>query len=341
MVKPRSRRPSGGSKSNLDTSANRLYRNQDQSYWSHLASNHHHRNIDSQEKTNNSDGASQTAVDTTSVHTPSKAHHAAEMSTDTVAGAGSIPVEPVTDIDIASSPDRIVIRTARRPPHRRHSNQGTEKSLATLHSSRRNSLSHSLSPSPSTSVDDFSVHFMFISLLARVWFCLRICHPVVVRPLVLYPVLVLTVVWDRYLMSLWTGSSRDLLSSWPTQSQPRRSIDRQTRRRILEVEASDEGDVGEGGEGMSVSQSTDQALTDDDDHDSCTCDRPLRRTSGAGVGSGSVNVSENNGAVSSYGSGSRGSMVPFMWQAGLVGVVVQLLWIGAIWALSRDGICVS
>ncbi|GJJ74192.1 hypothetical protein EMPS_06550 [Entomortierella parvispora] len=344
IINSKSRRPSTGSKTKLDTSANRLYRNQDQSYWSHLASNHQNRNASLQEKANNGDDAPQLGDDTTSVSTTTRPPHTAadEMSADTVEGSGVMSAEHEANKDMGSPPDLTVVRTTRRRPHRRNSHQGTEKSVATLNSTQRGSSTHSFSSSPSTSSDDFSFHFMFTSLLVRIWFCLRICHPIVVRPLVLYPVLVLTVVWDRYLMSLWTESSRALLSSRSTHSPPRRSTDWQTRRRILEVEEGEGKDVGEGGEGMAASPSTDQMMTDSNDgHDSRSSNRALRpaSVSVSGTGSEAVRVVDDNSQASAFGTGSWGSIVTLMWQAGLLGVAVQLLWIGVVWMLSRDGIC--
>ncbi|KAF9162382.1 putative serine/threonine-protein kinase iks1 [Actinomortierella ambigua] len=46
----------------------------------------------------------------------------------------------------------------------------------------------------------------FASLLTRIWFSQWLCYPITVRPIVLYPLLTLTMVWDRYLLAILAGN---------------------------------------------------------------------------------------------------------------------------------------
>ncbi|KAG0045741.1 putative serine/threonine-protein kinase iks1 [Gryganskiella cystojenkinii] len=331
----------------------RFNKNVDHGYWTHLASNHQHRNrlaaeeassaremnraneddeLSEQEKSNREsvfadplrDNPDETAADGLSRH--GKADEALQA------------VDYEGDIDLTSPiPDRVMTRTRRhlrrRSANNSNNNSITEKSVSAMNSSQSRRQSTSYSPTHSSStpsaVDDFSVHFMFTSLMVRIWFCLRICHPILVRPLVLYPILVLTVIWDRYLLSIWNSTqeaSSRAASSQRSQTQKRRQILNEGEKTRLSM---DEDDM--------VSRSTDQITIVGDDHMDQTRNSDPRRPGEPQERS----ISTRSGSgLASETQGGQGFSVPLIWQAGLMGVGIQLFWIGVVWLFSREGICV-
>ncbi|KAG0030581.1 putative serine/threonine-protein kinase iks1 [Podila clonocystis] len=193
------------------------------------------------------------------------------------------------------------------------------------------SASSPRSPSSSSSSsipEQFSAHFLFLSLVLRIWFCQRLCNPVMVRPLVLYPVLVLTVVWDRYLLSVLSGK---ILVRQP----------RMGRMRKIETghagESTEEREKVEG-EGGASSRATNET-------------KALRRRprprgreapgSESEDGAKDDEDEDKEGEVEGYGSAHDGSgdYSKAVWQALLSGIAVQLVWIGAIRVFSRNGLC--
>ncbi|KAF9388332.1 hypothetical protein CPC16_006561 [Podila verticillata] len=210
------------------------------------------------------------------------------------------------------------------------------------------------STSSSSSIpEQFSAHFMFLSLVLRIWFCQRLCNPVMVRPLVLYPVLVLTVVWDRYLLSVLSGKipvgrpgrmgkmkkietgHSEGSSGMPGQSESTEEKDKEKE------EEEEEGGGGGGGASSRVTNEI-QVLRH----------RFPRRQEGAGSESELEEEKDNDddddedeegkeGEVEGYGSSHDGSddYSRAVWQALLSGIVVQLIWIGAIRVFSRSGLC--
>ncbi|KAF9173836.1 putative serine/threonine-protein kinase iks1 [Mortierella sp. AD011] len=197
--------------------------------------------------------------------------------------------------------------------------------------------------------EDFSFLFMFVSLIIRIWFCLRICNPVMVRPIVLYPVLILTAVWDRYLISLVLEKIK-ASSSMRSGAKHQRGFGG-----IVGALGINEG------VGATASLSTPEATQE---HSS-----PRKRTFGKISSSRNgikdadnedtgLDADAETDVHSEGGGGGRGRRGSLMmerrehdldqhikrstpiWQAFVSGVLLQLLWIGAIWLFSRDGLCI-
>ncbi|KAG0216842.1 putative serine/threonine-protein kinase iks1 [Mortierella sp. NVP41] len=224
---------------------------------------------------------------------------------------------------------------------RRHRTASRQSTTLNKHDQQAVQLQHhskpplptpgSLSSSSSSAglPEHFSAHFMFVSLVVRIWACLSICNPIMVRPMVLYPVLVITVVWDRYVLSLVSEHFRKSASS-----------SQQQRRRV-------KGGAEEIGS------------TDNDAANSRTTD---------GQGEDSLVVAPADGTVDDVDAGRQSSVVlkarnpshdvqdddnghdevdvedsrsmKLIWQALLSGVVLQALWICLVWLFSRGRVCV-
>ncbi|KAF8983182.1 putative serine/threonine-protein kinase iks1 [Entomortierella lignicola] len=194
--------------------------------------------------------------------------------------------------------------------------------------------------------EDFSILYMFVSLVIRVWFCHSICNPVMVRPIVLYPVLILTVVWDRYLISLISEKIKD-------------SFIRSGKHRRGSASKTGAGFGGSEGTGITGMSSTSTREVKHEHGSLRKRSSTQSFTRAVGKDSGGVHHHDNTGTDADVEfdpfSGGEGSMmveqrnhdgdqinrnsVP-IWQAFISGVVLQLLWIGAIWGLSRDGLCI-
>ncbi|KAF9350987.1 putative serine/threonine-protein kinase iks1 [Mortierella sp. AD094] len=203
--------------------------------------------------------------------------------------------------------------------------------------------------------EDFSVHFMFVSLIIRIWFCLSICNPIMVRPIVLYPVLILTAVWDRYLISLVSEKIK-ASSSMRSGSKHRRGSGG-----IAAALGINEG---------AVAAASSSALEPTQEHGSLR-KRTSRQSftkitnnhNGAKYGDNQdfedtgldADAETDAHSGGEGGRGGRGGSLMMekrehdldqhikhsapIWQAFVIGVVLQLLWIGAIWLFSRDGLC--
>ncbi|KAF9296318.1 putative serine/threonine-protein kinase iks1 [Mortierella antarctica] len=206
-------------------------------------------------------------------------------------------------------------------------------SLLSPSSSSRPSGSSSSSSIP----EQFSVHFMFLSLVLRIWFCQRLCNPVMVRPLVLYPVLVLTVVWDRYLLSVLSekisAGQRSGVHGQPRMGRMRKIETGQREESGPSGESTEEREKEEGGGGAS-SRATNETQV---------LRRRPRPRSQEGPGSESEEEGEKYGDdeedKEDEVEGYSGDYSKADWQALLSGIVVQLVWIGAIRVFSRSGLC--
>ncbi|KAF9412154.1 hypothetical protein BGZ94_001125 [Podila epigama] len=215
-----------------------------------------------------------------------------------------------------------------------------------------------LSPKPETASplsEQFSVHFMFLSLVLRLWFCQQLCNPIMVRPFVLYPVLVLTVVWDRYFLSVLSGVLGSA-SSGPEEGSVRGS-DHHHRTSI----------AGQDRAGRRSSRSGLLTMTgapgaDDTRSSSSECDdtrdtvrrRHIRQRDESVTrrripDEGEARLQAEDGEYDDdddENPRSAGGVIPTnepfstVWQALLSGVAVQLLWIGAVRLFSRGGLCV-
>ncbi|KAG0074204.1 hypothetical protein BGZ92_003490, partial [Podila epicladia] len=189
--------------------------------------------------------------------------------------------------------------------------------------------------SSSSIPEQFSAHFMFLSLVLRIWFCQRLCNPVMVRPLVLYPVLVLTVVWDRYLLSV--------LSEKISVGQ-RSGVHGQSRMgRMRKIETGQREQSGPGGESTEEREKKEEGRAGSRaTNETQVLRRRLRPRSQEGPGSESEDEEakdddddDKEGEVEGY----SGECSKAVWQALLSGIVVQLVWIGAIRVFSRSGLC--
>ncbi|KAG0069655.1 putative serine/threonine-protein kinase iks1 [Linnemannia elongata] len=172
-------------------------------------------------------------------------------------------------------------------------------------------------------------------LVIRIWACLSICAPIMVRPLVLYPVLVMTVVWDRYVLSLIserflrrkkTGSAVGMVAGA-----------RQRRRRS--VEQSGMGD--EDNALLDRHSSDDQQVVNTDmvpvasATSNTTVDADVE-----GRQEGSVVLKtrdDDNEAVEDDTEDDKS--IKLIWQALLSGVIIQVAWVGAVWLFSRGHVC--
>lgn len=199
-------------------------------------------------------------------------------------------------------------------------------------------------PLPTTSVsstasalpEHFSAHFMFISLVVRIWACLSICAPIMVRPLVLYPVLVMTVVWDRYLLSLI--SERFLHRKTSGSAVGMMAGSRQRRRRV--------GQSGMGGEDTGLLDrdgSDDQQVANTDVVTDASASNAAADADVEGRQEGSVVLktrdgdNDDNEAVEDDTEDDKS--IKLIWQALLSGVIIQVAWVGLVWLISRGRVC--
>ncbi|KAH7043649.1 hypothetical protein BKA57DRAFT_112071 [Linnemannia elongata] len=193
----------------------------------------------------------------------------------------------------------------------------------------------SVSSSASALPEHFSAHFMFISLVVRIWACLSICAPIMVRPLVLYPVLVMTVVWDRYVLSLIserflrrkkTGSAVGMVAG--ARQRRRRSVEQSGMgdedNALLDRHGSDDQQV-VNTDMVTVASATSNTAVDADVE---------------GRQEGSVVLKtrdDDNEAVEDDTEDDKS--IKLIWQALLSGVIIQVAWVGAVWLFSRGRVC--
>lgn len=228
-------------------------------------------------------------------------------------------------------------RHRRQQRRRRASQQSTtmKQAIQLQHPHSPPLITTSVSSPASALPEHFSAHFMFISLVVRIWACLSICAPIMVRPLVLYPVLVTTVVWDRYVLSLIserfqrrkTGSAVGMVTG-----------SRQRRRRV--------GQTGMGDEDTSLLDrdgSDDQQLANTDVVNIASDSNAAADADVEGRQEGSVVLktrdddNDDNDAVED--DREDDNSIKLIWQALLSGVIIQVAWVGLVWLFSRGHVC--
>ncbi|KAF9933657.1 putative serine/threonine-protein kinase iks1 [Linnemannia zychae] len=188
--------------------------------------------------------------------------------------------------------------------------------------------------------EHFSTHYMFISLIIRVWACLSICNPAMVRPLVLYPVLATTVVWDRYILSLISERlfrRRQKKRSLPASSGTRKDqITRNERKEQNGRPDTEETlllsrDYAE--DSVTISNSDAVSALINDEHMS---EDPNSRQGSVVLKTPHISQVEENDLAETGEDETRFTLV---WQALLSGVVVQVVWVGLVWLFSRGRVC--
>ncbi|KAG0265466.1 putative serine/threonine-protein kinase iks1 [Mortierella polycephala] len=192
--------------------------------------------------------------------------------------------------------------------------------------------------------EQVSVHFLFLSLVLRVWFCLSICNPIMIRPLVLYPVLVMTIAWDRYLLSLISDRYRSVFIM------PPRNMHRKIEGSSKD-QATDENSLS--GATAEMSSAVTSTATHDDN-------QLLRHRSASGMVTTATDAGDAGESALDLDSDRQGQDLVtrqqlrsddveahvqqrdtiLFWQAFILGIAIQLLWIGAVWLFSRNGVCV-
>ncbi|KAF9434150.1 hypothetical protein BGZ76_008474 [Entomortierella beljakovae] len=182
-------------------------------------------------------------------------------------------------------------------------------------------------------LQDFSFHFMFLGLIARVWLCLSICSPLMVRPVVLYPVLLLAAVWDRYSLSL---ISEKIKSSKFIENYRRGSASNSSGLRVTDgtnIAGSfppSPSTPPEAGMRKRSSRQSFDSIKEDSGTDADADSDPLSEGRDRSY---LVAKDRNNGH-----NLHTHNPVP-IWQAFVSGILLQLLWIGFVWLFSQDGLC--
>ncbi|KAF9151772.1 putative serine/threonine-protein kinase iks1 [Linnemannia schmuckeri] len=216
------------------------------------------------------------------------------------------------------------------------------------HSSPHSPTLVSSSSSPTATLPEhFSAHFMFVSLVVRIWACLSICNPIMVRPLVLYPVLIMTVVWDRYVLSLI--SERFLRRK---KSSSVSTVGARQRRRRVGQNGVDEEDVGFMDPDRFDDQqavNTDVIAGDASAAAPAAVAVPTDRDAdfnAEGRQEGSVvlktrdgNNNDDNEDADVEADTEDDKSITLIWQALLSGVIIQVAWVGLVWLFSRGRIC--
>ncbi|KAG0333557.1 putative serine/threonine-protein kinase iks1, partial [Podila humilis] len=201
--------------------------------------------------------------------------------------------------------------------------------------------------------EQFSVHFMFLSLIFRIWFCQWLCNPVMVRPIVLYPVLVLTVIWDRYLLSVLEGRfvsrgrrdgrdhgyghGRGLGTSGSGDNEDHEAEEEGEDEEEGQMDDDDDDDDDEGdylgsnqGEGDLRRRRYSRRHRYLDAHK--TTEEVRQQIQGTNRGDKEEEIDEEEGNQMMTKERTR-----IVWQAFLSGIVVQLIWIGLVRLFSRSG----
>ncbi|KAI1318513.1 putative serine/threonine-protein kinase iks1 [Mortierella claussenii] len=241
-----------------------------------------------------------------------------------------------------------VEQSRRRPSYDQHLQVGLTQRHATPRHGHHQQLSSQQPGKQQFLSEHFSVHVMFASLIFRVWFCLSICNPFMVRPLVLYPVLVLTVIWDRYLLSLISEKFQDTASSLSSLSARHDTARRRSLQGVGAMTASG-ATLMEEQDNQHVLRSRRshrQSTIGTDEEDSSDNEASAQVSDGALVLEEKQQASSGRHYHHDYQLRRHGlvderqaPVVP-IWQAFVSGIAIQLLWIGGIWLLSRDGLCV-
>ncbi|KAF9126934.1 putative serine/threonine-protein kinase iks1 [Mortierella sp. GBA39] len=236
--------------------------------------------------------------------------------------------------------DQAPLRQRRRQKRRRR--RASEQSTTLKQAIQ---LQHPHSPPPPTALvsplasalpEHFSAHFMFVSLVVRIWACLSICAPIMVRPLVLYPVLVMTVVWDRYVLSLIserflrrkkTGSAVGMVAG-----------SRQRRRRVEQSGTGDE-DIGL----LDRHGSEDQQVANTDVVTAASASNAAADADVESREEGSVVLKtrdgDNDDNKADEDDTEDDKSIKLIWQALLSGVIIQVAWVGFVWLFSRGRVC--
>ncbi|KAF9909755.1 putative serine/threonine-protein kinase iks1 [Linnemannia zychae] len=231
-----------------------------------------------------------------------------------------------------------------RQQHRRRQRRRTVSQQSTTTLKQAVQLQHPKSPplppsvlTPSTSSgssglpEHFSAHFMFVSLVVRIWVCLSICNPIMVRPLVLYPVLVMTVVWDRYVLSLI--SERFWRRKRGSVAAGELSNGRRNRRKRVEHKE------GHGADIEIPATDTAAAVGDNSDATAALVDGNIDGDADGGQGSVVLktrNLTHDDGDEE---EAEDNKSIKLIWQALLSGVVIQVAWVCLVWLFSRGHIC--
>ncbi|KAF9341970.1 putative serine/threonine-protein kinase iks1 [Linnemannia elongata] len=260
-----------------------------------------------------------------------------ESDDDENEGEGQAGIGPYRVGELDQAPLRQPRRQQRR--RRRTSQQSTtlKQAIQLQHPHSPPPLPPITSASSSASAlpEHFSAHFMFISLVVRIWACLSICAPIMVRPLVLYPVLVMTVVWDRYVLSLIserflrrkkTGSAVGMVAG--TRQRRRRSVEQSGMgdedNALLDRHGSDDQQV-VNTDMVTVASATSNTAVDAD-------------VEGRQEGSMVLKTrDDDNEAVEDDTEDDKS--IKLIWQALLSGVIIQVAWVGAVWLFSRGHVC--
>ncbi|KAK3816279.1 MAG: hypothetical protein J3Q66DRAFT_195678 [Benniella sp.] len=220
---------------------------------------------------------------------------------------------------------------------------------------------------------ELSACYMFLSLVLRIWFCLSLCDPVMVRPVVLYPVLVLTVIGDRFVLYLVaeaffkvkTSSHRNRRGSMTERQEQRQRSSMDFVRRGSQ--SHDKRSVRESMDDAALSLATTTTIT------TPIMNRQLQRSDGSdknvardedgqeqGIEGGSLTGREGLvGPLEHTGENTGGYELQIrqpldvgdddehfgplgaIWWAFAGGIVLQLLWISCARLFSRGGLCVA
>lgn len=227
--------------------------------------------------------------------------------------------------------DQVSLRQRAQRRRRRTSSQQSTTLKQAIQLQRPNSVPlspTSISPSHSSALPEhFSAHFIFVSLVLRIWACLSICNPLMVRPLVLYPVLVMTVVWDRYVLSLISERFLRRKKKVSTMSTMGSRQHAQRRGRRVAQNGIDAEEIG-------LSDQNSTAIADAD-------------AAAEGRQEGSVvlktthgdNDNNEDADADAIDDMEHDNSIKLIWQALLSGVIVQVAWVGLIWLFSRGRVC--
>ncbi|KAG0236821.1 putative serine/threonine-protein kinase iks1 [Actinomortierella wolfii] len=209
-----------------------------------------------------------------------------------------------------------------------------------------------------------STVMMFASLLARVWFSQRLCYPITVRPIVIYPLLTLTMVWDRYLLAILMGDTsryHQLESGHRDRARMPHTKHHRSRR---SRKAHDTNDSSFNGDGYDRDvedddkENVDETKWDDDEdndnNEEGDRSRLFNSTAGMMVGS----FQDTQAVVALYHQERPDErrppllppmLLPFVssetrslfWIAFAAGLGMQLLWVIGVWVMSGGQLCAA
>ena len=226
---------------------------------------------------------------------------------------------------------------------------------------------------------ELSACYMFLSLVLRIWFCLSLCDPVMVRPIVLYPVLVLSVIGDRFVLHLVaeaffkvkTSSHRNRRGSMTERQEQRQRSSMDFGRRGSQ--SHDKRSVRESMDGTALSLATTTTTTTTTARAIPMMNGQRQGPDGSGKNAAGDEDGQEQGIEGGSLTGREGLVGPLehtgqnsggyelqirqpldvgddddhygsmgaIWWAFAGGIVLQLLWISCARLFSRGGLCVA